>query len=268
MSVTDDLIIFHQHKKHGSMHASRKNTLSPCTMTFSSNQNPQGLIPDPHDALVVTQEWVFLDKFEQQYGTNHPFFYACRFKEAMKLAEQDKKFMFMYLHSPNYPFANVLCKETLCSDLVTQFLDVNFVCWAALTDRSEGLQMVAMLRPASFPCCAVVAPAPSDSIAVLQQEKERLNNLPSKERVHGKQGNNSVNILIRFPNGERREHTLLCTDKIQSIFSYIDSLGLPGIGNYRLISNFPRKVYGVDQMRMTLKDAGFYPKATLFLEPL
>ncbi|KAH1132718.1 hypothetical protein AAZX31_05G038100 [Glycine max] len=38
-------------------------------------------------------------------------------------------------------------------------------------------------------------------------------------------------ILIRFPNGERREHTFLYTNKIQSIFSYIDSLGLPGIGN-------------------------------------
>jgi FAS-associated factor 2 len=35
-----------------------------------------------------------------------------------------------------------------------------------------------------------------------------------------------------------------------------------------LISNFPRRVYGVDQMRMTLKDVGLYPKASLFLEPL
>jgi FAS-associated factor 2 len=77
-----------------------------------------------------------------------------------------------------------------------------------------------------------------------------------------------LQILIRFPNGERREHSFLCTDKIQSIFSYIDSLGLSGIENYRLISNFPRRVYGVDQMRMTLKDVGLYPKASLFLEPL
>ncbi|XP_019464165.1 PREDICTED: plant UBX domain-containing protein 10-like [Lupinus angustifolius] len=322
------------------------------------NRIPQSLSTDPRDALVVPQEWAFLDKFEQQYGTNHPFFYACHFIDAMKLAEQDKKFIFMYLHSPNYPFANVFCKETLCSDLVTQFLDVNFVCWGALTDRGESLQMVATLCPDSYPCYAVVAPAPSDSIAVLQQlegplspaelveilqrtleeqglafgsakakheekigadhrireeqdaaylaslqidkEKERLSNLPSKERVqkpveahntreHGKQGNNYVNvskqnnkvsvptsekqdkanarrrsesqatqILIRFPNGERREHSFLCNDKIQSIFSYIDSLGLPGYWNYRLISNFPRKAYGVDQMRMTLKDVGLY----------
>lgn len=129
---------------------------------------PQGLT-QPQDTLVVPEEWAFLDSFEQQYGTKHPFFYACRFREAIKLAEQDQKFMFMYLHSPDYPFANVFCKETLCSDLVTQFLDVNFVCLGALADRGEGLQMVAALRPASFPCCAVIAPAPSDSIAVLQK---------------------------------------------------------------------------------------------------
>lgn len=127
------------------------------------------ILPQEQDPLVVPEEWAFLDSFEQQYGTKHPFFYTCRFREAMKLAEQDQKFMFMYLHSPDHPFANVFCKETLCSELVTQFLDVNFVCWGALADRGEGLQMVATLRPASFPCCAVIAPAPSDSMTVLQQ---------------------------------------------------------------------------------------------------
>ncbi|TKY55232.1 Plant UBX domain-containing protein 10 [Spatholobus suberectus] len=329
---------------------------------------PQDHVPQPHDPVVGPEEWSFLESFEQQYGTKHPFFYACSLVEAMKLAEKDHKFLFMYLHSPDHPFANVFCKETLCSEPVIQFLDVNFVCWGALADRGEGLRMVATLSATTFPCCAVIAPAPGESIAVLQQlegplspaelveilqrtleeqgvafggakakqgekiradrrlreeqdaaylaalqidkEKEKLTSLPSRERVqkpvetqntrnNGKPRTNSINvtqqhskvnestrekrdkgvaskgsesqptqILIRFPNGERREHTFLYTDKIQSIFSYIDSLGLPGIGNYRLISNFPRKAYGVDQMRMTLKEAGLYPKASVFLEPL
>jgi FAS-associated factor 2 len=75
-------------------------------------------------------------------------------------------------------------------------------------------------------------------------------------------------ILIRFPNGERREQSFASTDKVQSIYRYIDSLRLPGIGNYRLVSSFPRKVYGVDQMGMTLKDSGLHPRGSLFLEPL
>ncbi|KAL1333932.1 hypothetical protein AAHE18_11G140200 [Arachis hypogaea] len=329
------------------------------------------LLPQEH--IAVPEEWAFLESFEQQYGNNHPFFYACRFRKAVKLAEQDHRFMFMYLHSPDHNFANVFCKGTLCSELVMQFLDMNFVCWGALADRGEGMQMVSMLRPSTFPCCAVIAPAPGDSMTVLQQlegplsaaelveilqrtmeeqglafgsgkakheskiladrrlreeqdaayfaalhidkEKEKQHkNSPLRggiqkpvEAQNGrnfrKLSNNSVNvrkqdsknevyesngqkqakgiasrvngygseatqILIRFPNGERREHSFLYTDKIQSIFTCINSLGIPGIENYRLISNFPRKAYGVDQMRMTLKEAGLFPKASLFLEPM
>ncbi|KAF7838301.1 plant UBX domain-containing protein 10-like [Senna tora] len=310
------------------------------------------------------EEWAFLDTFERQYGTVHPFFYACRLKEALKLAEEDKKLVFMYLHSPEHPYARSFCNETLRSEVVRQFLDVNFVCWGGVADGGEGLKMVATLRPPTFPFCAVIAPSSDGSLTLLQQiegpvsaselveilqrtmeeqglafgstkskqeeefrakqeekiradrrvreeqdaaylaalqidkEKEKVRNSPSKvekpvdaknarnyeklkmnesattttkyqnKAVPKPKGGDHTQILIRFPNGERREQSFECRDKVQSIFSYIDSLGIAGIGNYRLVSNFPRKVYGVDQMRITLKDAGLYPKASLFLEPM
>ncbi|XP_048443565.1 plant UBX domain-containing protein 10-like [Pyrus x bretschneideri] len=298
----------------------------------------------------------FLTSFEQQYGAMHPFFYACRFMEALKIAEDEHKFLFLYLHSPEHPFTPSFCKETLSSEAVVQFLDANFVSWGAIADRDEGLQMSATLRPACFPFCAVIAPVAGDNIAVMQQmegpisptelvgilqrtleeqglafrslkaknaekiiadrrlreeqdaaylaaiqidkEKERLKNVPppvrpqkpaeapnkanherlqnhSAQKQHGKTREASIDpqdpqaarILIRFPNGERREQCFLCTDKLQAVYRYIDSLGVPGIGgNYRLVSSFPRKVYGVDQMGITLKDAGLHPRASLFLE--
>ncbi|OIT04872.1 PREDICTED: plant UBX domain-containing protein 10-like [Nicotiana attenuata] len=353
----------------------------------------------PHDHLNVQEEWAFLTSFEQQYGTEHPFFYACRFMDALKIAKDEHKFLFVYLHSPQHPFTPCFCSETLCCEVVVEFLDANYVCWGELADRGEGLQMATTLKASSFPFCALVAPAPGDSIAVLQQlegpvspaelveilqrtmeeqglafgsgrakeqeklradrrlreeqdvayiaslqidqEKERLENImplrrnskpehapnksnqekpkqhptqsqsskqkeatsaiatmqnptlsqsskkkeatfakatmqnpalskssKNKESTNASAGRNAqiTQIAIRFPNGERREHSFSSTDKIQAIFRYIDSLGLPGVGNYRLISNFPRKVYGVDQMGVTLKDAGLHPKASLFLE--
>ncbi|KAJ6688208.1 UBIQUITIN-ASSOCIATED (UBA) PROTEIN-RELATED [Salix koriyanagi] len=88
------------------------------------------------------------------------------------------------------------------------------------------------------------------------------------ETANGSRDSQATQILIRFPNGERKEQSFSCSDKIQSVYRYIDSLGLPGVGNYRLISSFPRRVYSVDQMGITLKDAGLHPKATLFLELL
>ncbi|KAG5618128.1 hypothetical protein H5410_017952 [Solanum commersonii] len=357
---------------------------------------------DPFDfPSMVQEEWAFLNNFEQEYGTEHPFFYACKFMDALKIAKDEHKFLFVYFHSPQHPFTPPFCSETLCCDLVVQFLDANYVCWGALADRGEGLQMATSLRASSFPFCALVAPAPGDSIAVLQQlegpvspaelveilqrtmeeqglafgsgrvreqeklradrrlreeqdvayiaslqideEKEKLKNImpslqnskpehvpnksnqekpkqnpaqiqsskqkeatsaiattqnPSlsqsskkkdsifaktimqnttqshsskkKEPTNATAGENAqmTQIAIRFPNGERREQCFSSTDKIQAIFRYVDSLGLPGVGNYRLISNFPRKVYGVDQMGVTLKDAGLHPKASLFLELL
>lgn len=336
------------------------------TQTLPSNFQLQ-LTEEP---LIIPEAFAFLHSFEKHYGIMHPFFYACQFMEALKIAEDEHKFLFMYLHSPEHPFTHSFCMETLSSELVVQYLDANFVSWGALADRGEGMQMAATLEPSCFPFCAVIAPDPGDSIAVLQQiegpispvelvgilqrtveeqgsvfhssrtkqqaeqnkkiiadrrlreeqdaaylaalqidkEKEQRKRLPSADRVqkpvqipnkansenhsnkkqYGKvpeasttreltqykevanrgKDPQAAQILIRFPNGERREQSFSCTDKVQSIYRYIDSLALPGIGNYRLISSFPRRVYGVDQMGMTLKDAGLHPRASLFLDRL
>ncbi|KAJ9140290.1 hypothetical protein P3X46_030954 [Hevea brasiliensis] len=302
----------------------------------------------PQEALITPEEWAFLATFEQQY--------------ALKLAEDERKFVFMYLHSPHHPFTPSLCGEALCSELVLQFLDANFVCWGALADRGEGLQMAATLQPVSFPCCAVVAPAAANSLAVLQQmegpispaelkeilqrtveeqgsasgnpranqkektrardkaeekiradcqvreeqdaaflaalkiekEKEKPKNLHPEQKaqrpVHTFPSNTKADYEKPRDNATQKQYygkgreasTIRETQfketaaqskdpqvtQVQSIYKYIDSLGLPDIVNYRLISSFPRRVYGVDQMGMTLKDAGLYPKATLFLELL
>ncbi|KAL2936117.1 Plant UBX domain-containing protein 10 [Bienertia sinuspersici] len=285
---------------------------------------PPLLPPPPHFPLfpphyqpqtaVVNDEWVFLNNFEQNYGVIHPFFYACRFIQALKIAQDEKKFVFLYLHSPAHPFTAEFCSQTLSSEIVVQFLDANFVSWGAIADRGEGLQMSGILRPASFPFSAVIAPASGDNIAVLQQEREKLKNIPpeqtvqkpkpatqasnrgisesprktptpnkpnqvnesaatnrenlNKDSLHKGKNIQGTQILIRFPNGERREHSFSATDKVQAIYNYIDSLSLPGIGKYRLVSSFPRKVFGVDQKSMTLQDAGLYPRASLFLDIL
>ncbi|XP_057952465.1 plant UBX domain-containing protein 10-like [Malania oleifera] len=342
-------------------------------------------LPLPDAVNVLPEEWVFLDSFEQQYGSDHPFFYACQFKEALKIAEDEQKFVFVYLHSPDHPFTAAFCGGTLCAEVVVQFLDANFVSWGAVANRGEGVLMTSTLRPASFPFCSVVAPVAGNSLAVLQQiegpvspaelveilqrteeeqglafgsgraveeekrradaqraameeeqrrahrqiraeqdaaylaalqidrEKDKLKNFPLEQAVpqpteapkkvhyeefsrnptkkdHGKgkvkeaassipprassesqnreKDAQTTQILVRFPNGGRKEKSFRSTDKIESVYRYIDSLGLPGIGSYRLVSSFPRRVFGVDQMGTSLKDAGLHPRASLFLELL
>ncbi|KAG2330335.1 hypothetical protein Bca52824_001515 [Brassica carinata] len=73
-------------------------------------------------------------------------------------------------------------------------------------------------------------------------------------------------VLVRFPNGERKERRFESNTKIQTLYDYVDSLGVLETEEYSLITNFPRTVYGRDKESMSLKDAGLHPQASLFIE--
>ncbi|KAL6655366.1 hypothetical protein ACP70R_006192 [Stipagrostis hirtigluma subsp. patula] len=330
--------------------------------------------PTPPPPL-VPEELFFFAVFEQRYGERHPFFYGCRFADALRAARREGKLVFVYLHDPDHPYTEPFCRGTLCADVVVEFLDANFVSWGAVTGRGEGPGMAASLRPGSFPFCAVVAPVSDESIAVLQQvegpvspselveilqrtideqgaafrsfrpdeqatalrssrtaeeeerrrsalrlrqeqdaayleslrkdqEKERSRKslqegaakpkaghelrprhtghvtrdppktAPIRAPAHHKGASPShrtdadAKILIRFPNGERRQQSFRHTDTIREIYRYVDSLGIPGIGSYQLVRSYPRKTYGHQQLGMTLRDAGLHPSATLYIEQI
>ncbi|KAL6844712.1 hypothetical protein ACP4OV_025371 [Aristida adscensionis] len=337
---------------------------------------PPPPVPLPPPPL-VPEELFFFAAFEQRYGGHHPFFYGCRFADALRAARREGKLVFVYLHDPGHPYTDAFCRGTLCADVVVEFLDANFVSWGAVAvaGSGEGPGMAASLRPGSFPFCAVVAPVSDESIAVLQQvegpvspselveilqrtideqgaafsvrpsrpiadhaaaasrpsmaeeeerrraaqqlrqeqdaayleslrkdqEKERSrkslqegaakpkasNELRPRPPSHGARDPSKTTapahqkgaspshraeadtkILIRFPNGERRQQSFCQTDTIREIFRFVDSLGVPGIGGYQLVRSYPRKTYGHQQLGMTLRDAGLHPSATLYIEQI
>lgn len=131
--------------------------------------NPQPEQQHDEGILIIPEELLFFTLFQREYGDSHPFFYACPFTEALKIAKDESKLVFLYLHSPENPFTAPFCRDTLCSQLVTEFLDANFVSWGAVASRGEGLEMALALGANTFPFCAVVAPASGKAIAVLQQ---------------------------------------------------------------------------------------------------
>lgn len=346
---------------------------------FSDHQSTDQPIP------IESQSMVFLRRFEQQYGQYHPLFLGSSFMDALRMANEDHKFLFLYLHDPDHPYTNSFCENTLCSELVVEYLDANFVCWEAMVNGDEGFSLSNALRATMFPFCALVMSAPNESLAVLQQiegpvssqelveilqkaveeqgsalinarleeEEKRLSDQQIREeqdaafraakradqereaaprfqgresaragdiqhvkgpnvtqerdqhrrleteraaregkektrqedrttietapRFQGREsvragdfqpekGPNVTQILIRFPNGDRKERRFLCTERVKSIYNYVDSLGLVGVGGYRLVATFPRRVYGSDKMHLTLKEAGLHPQASLYLE--
>ncbi|KAH8941562.1 hypothetical protein BDL97_14G048300 [Sphagnum fallax] len=76
-------------------------------------------------------------------------------------------------------------------------------------------------------------------------------------------GPNVTQVLLRFPNGERKERRFMSDAKVRLLYDYVDSLGMFDGVDYHLLSNFPRTVY--DQLDLTLKSAGLHPQASLFV---
>ncbi|KAK1324464.1 hypothetical protein QJS10_CPA01g02470 [Acorus calamus] len=84
--------------------------------------------------------------------------------------------------------------------------------------------------------------------------------------VEPEKGPNVTQILVRFPNGERKGRRFDSSATIQSLYDYVDSLDCPGTENYTLVGSFPRVVYGPDKLTLSLMEAGLHPQASLFVE--
>ncbi|CAN6484811.1 unnamed protein product [Victoria cruziana] len=114
----------------------------------------------------------FIEAFEREYGGEGrawPNFVANGFMEALQTSQNSFKLLFVYLHSPDHPDTPVFCEGTLCSQVVAEFVNENFVSWGGSIRASEGFKMSNSLKASRFPFCAIVMAAANQRIALLQQ---------------------------------------------------------------------------------------------------
>ncbi|KAI3505322.1 hypothetical protein L1887_27398 [Cichorium endivia] len=111
----------------------------------------------------------FVSMFEREYGDRRPNFVPDSFMDALQHSRREFKLMFVYLHSPDHPDTPSFCEETLCSEVVSAFINENFVAWGGSIRASEGFKMSNSLKASRFPFCAVVMAATNQRIALLQQ---------------------------------------------------------------------------------------------------
>ncbi|KAG8382553.1 hypothetical protein BUALT_Bualt05G0089300 [Buddleja alternifolia] len=111
----------------------------------------------------------FVSNFERDYGGVRPNFVAESFMDALQRSRHEYKLLFVYLHSPDHPDTPAFCEGTLCNEVLTAFLNENFVAWGGSVKASEGFKMSNSLKASRFPYCAVVMAATNQRIALLQQ---------------------------------------------------------------------------------------------------
>ncbi|CAI8609719.1 unnamed protein product [Vicia faba] len=105
----------------------------------------------------------------------------------------------------------------------------------------------------------------------LQEEQELETQLAAKEvslpPEPASGDDNAVNLLVKMPDGSRRGRRFLRSDKLQSLFDFIDIGRQVKPSSYRLVRPYPRRAFGVGESAVTLEEVGLTNKQeALFLE--
>ncbi|KAG0488672.1 hypothetical protein HPP92_007483 [Vanilla planifolia] len=244
-----------------------------------------------NEGRAVIPEWCFLNLFEQEYGRSHPFFYATRFMEVLQIAKNESNFPFCAVVAPSagkdftvlQKVEGPVSPEALVEILQRTLQDQGSALTLSAAEEAEKIRIDRRLRQEQDEAYLAALkkdkekeekkggnaqgvprrPAQEPSAPKLEEVVERIQR---KESINLRNVQLHTKLVIRFPDGARKEKMFLSTDTVRSIYKFVDSLEVPRIGSYRLISNFPRRVYGHEQLDLTLTDAGLHPNAALFLE--
>ncbi|KAL7165289.1 hypothetical protein ACSBR2_041058 [Camellia fascicularis] len=105
----------------------------------------------------------------------------------------------------------------------------------------------------------------------LEEEQEMERQLAAKEvslpQEPTSDDESAVTLLVRMPDGSRRGRRFLKSDKLQSLFDFIDVGRGVKPGTYRLVRPYPRRAFGDGECAATLKELGLTSKQeALFLE--
>ncbi|KAM1050432.1 hypothetical protein ACFX13_032901 [Malus domestica] len=107
----------------------------------------------------------------------------------------------------------------------------------------------------------------------IKEEQELERQLAAKEATLPQEpasdDENAVTLLVRMPDGSRHGRRFLRTDKLQSLFDFIDIGRRVKPGSYRVVRPFPRRAFSDGESALTLNELGLTSKQeALFLESI
>ncbi|KAI3756336.1 hypothetical protein L1987_56156 [Smallanthus sonchifolius] len=138
-------------------------------LSSSARNGESPSAPFVSETAAASEAMRFVSVFDREYGDRRPNFVPESFMDVLQRSRSEFKLMFVYLHSPDHPDTAYFCEETLCSEVLSAFINENFVAWGGGIRASEGFKMSNSLKASKFPFCAVVMAATNQRIVLLQQ---------------------------------------------------------------------------------------------------
>lgn len=97
----------------------------------------------------------------------------------------------------------------------------------------------------------------SESAVVVDSAEDQL--------ASGAIGMESVTqLLIRLPDGSRLQKAFICHHPIQELFQFLELQGL-NFAEHEVVTHFPRRSISQLQRSMSFRDAGLFPRETVFV---
>lgn len=105
----------------------------------------------------------------------------------------------------------------------------------------------------------------------LEEEQELERQLAAKEaslpEEPSSDSGNAITLLVKMPDGSRRGRRFLKSDKLQSLFDFIDIGKAVKPGTYRVVRPYPRQAFSSGESNLSLNELGLTSKQeALFLE--
>lgn len=101
----------------------------------------------------------FLAFYHSRYsGYAHPQFFDGSYREALGVAQEQVKFLLVYLHSESHSQTREFCTRVFCDSELISFVNENFICWAGAVSQPDGAAVQQALHVYGYPFLAIVQP--------------------------------------------------------------------------------------------------------------
>lgn len=99
----------------------------------------------------------FISFYESRYGDAHPDFFDGSYASALNAANNQIKFLLVYIHSESHRLTPQFCRSILNDELFISTANASFITWAGSVTQRDAASVHYSLRNPSFPVLAVIA---------------------------------------------------------------------------------------------------------------
>jgi len=129
----------------------------PQCLTAPMRSAVRAIAQGPAEQPPATAAASFIQSFSAKYGERAPRWQVCGWQEAATRAQNEGKFLFVYIHSARHQDAAAFCANTLCAPAFVDYLNATFLAWGGDLRSSDAFRLASSLRAAVYPYCALLA---------------------------------------------------------------------------------------------------------------